>query len=581
MSVREYVELVGKDSTARMFHSFERSANSAAHHIGAITTALGALTGLAGVGGFLALTKSSIDTADKIDKLNTRLGISTEALSQYKHVADLTGVTFETFATSLQRQTRRISEAANGAGEAKAALQELGLSALQLSKLAPDQQFELLADAFENVGTQGDKVRLAMKLWDTEGVSMLQTIEGGSKALYQMRAEANKLGLTLSKDQTMAAAAAKDSITKLQAAFNAIGNELAVNVGPIIVDVANTFRNNIPSAISFTKKALFAASAAFNENKATLSGWASTASGALANLFEGNGLFQSRASKALSDFFIGKQRDFLQSGLDAALASAKAYQEQLVIILGETQQFTQSTGAAMGLYGAGSDYTEQLKGTDDALKARLELIQQSRWEEVAIKRNALDKADRDSERAHQKELRRINIELQHKVSAANGALFFIEQATEASGKRTFKNTQRIAAAQALINAYAAAAGAAAETHGDVYTRFAAYASALGYVLQAVNAIRSASPSGGGASVGGGGYPSPSIGRSTEQATTSTGTDKSTVIIFTGSGPGYEVNQNNFEQYLAWTQSEMNSNGRTTFDADSSQMQLILNTVNAQ
>ena len=161
--------------------------------------------------GFTSFISGSIDAADKIQKLSLRLGISAEALSQYKFVADQTGVTFQILTTAFQRQTRRIAEAAQGTGEAKDALKELGLSAEALNKLAPEEQFEIIADRIDSLANQSDKVRLAMKLWDTEGVALLQTIDGGSEAIRKMREEADKLGLTLSQDQVQAAADANDA----------------------------------------------------------------------------------------------------------------------------------------------------------------------------------------------------------------------------------------------------------------------------------------------------------------------------------------------------------------------------------
>jgi len=105
----------------------------------------------------VAAFNSFLNRSDEVAKLSTRLGISTEALSELKHVADLGGVSFQTLTLGFQRMTRRISEAAKGTGEAKGAIEELGLSAQTLNKLAPDQQFEVLADAIAEVENPTDR----------------------------------------------------------------------------------------------------------------------------------------------------------------------------------------------------------------------------------------------------------------------------------------------------------------------------------------------------------------------------------------------------------------------------------------
>jgi len=212
---------------------------------GTIATALA-------VGGLTKFVKSSLDAADKIQKLSLRLGASTEALSQYRHVAELTGVSFQTLTIGWQRMTRRIAEAATGTGEAKKALAELGLSAEQLNKLKPDQQFEVLADAIMNVESSADRVRLAMKLFDSEGVSLLQTMQGGSEAIRKMREEADRLGLTLSQSAADSAATANDAMWKFNATTVALGQTIAIALAPTIDAMATWLQENIPDAVQVT-----------------------------------------------------------------------------------------------------------------------------------------------------------------------------------------------------------------------------------------------------------------------------------------------------------------------------------------
>ena len=90
---------------------------------------------------------------------------------------------------------RRISEAARGTGEAVNALDELGVSAQRLASMSPDQQFSTLADAMAKVKNQGDRVRLSMKLFDSEGVALVNTLRLGSKGLIQYEKDAKRLNI--------------------------------------------------------------------------------------------------------------------------------------------------------------------------------------------------------------------------------------------------------------------------------------------------------------------------------------------------------------------------------------------------
>ncbi len=218
--------------------NWEKRASKSVNNVKSNFIALGAaLAGLAAATGFASLIRSTVDAADKIEKLNKRLGASTEALSEYQHVANLSGVSFETLTMGWQRMTRRVAEAAQGMGEARGALLELGIDAKALSSLKPEEQFEVLADALSKVGNQSDRVRLSMKLFDSEGVSLLQTMTNGADGIRQMRLEARELGLTLSQDAATAAAKAKDQMTKLDAAMRGFANKMLIEYGPAITFV--------------------------------------------------------------------------------------------------------------------------------------------------------------------------------------------------------------------------------------------------------------------------------------------------------------------------------------------------------
>jgi hypothetical protein len=255
-------EITAEDRTQKAFQSVQRGLGG----LGKAAIGLkSALATVIGVGGLLTLTHNAMNAADKIDELSIRLGASTESLSQYQYVAQLTGVSFETLTQGWQTMTRSISEAAMGTGKAKNALLELGLNAQSLKQLAPEKQFELLADAFQGVENHSDKVRLAMKLFGTEGVSLLQTMEGGSGAIQAMRAEADALGLTLDKSTATQMALANDNIDKLKQAFKGLTMQLAIHLGPALGDIAKWLSEHLPVAIAIAQAGILRLKLLFNE----------------------------------------------------------------------------------------------------------------------------------------------------------------------------------------------------------------------------------------------------------------------------------------------------------------------------
>ena len=221
--------------------------------VGALKKAIKAMAALAvaGLAAMTALTVSSFKSGDQLAKTADKIGITTEALAGLRHAAELTGVSAGTMDMAMQRLTRRVSEAANGTGEAVGALHELGINAAELEQLPLDKQMNVIADSMAKVESQSDKVRLAMKLFDSEGVALVNTLAGGSEGLAKMAEEANILGLAMSRTDTAQIEAANDAILRAKSVFTGLGNQLAVAFAPIIETIANLFRQSAVDTAEF------------------------------------------------------------------------------------------------------------------------------------------------------------------------------------------------------------------------------------------------------------------------------------------------------------------------------------------
>lgn len=228
------IRITASDETGAAFDSATRKLTS----MSKTAVAAGAAVAALGAAGFVGLVKPVADAGDQLQKLSIRLGASTEALSQYRLVADRTGVSFESLTTAWQKLSIRAAEAAQDSGPAVEAFRELGIEADKFAKLRPEQQFEVLADAMEGVADAGRRQYLAQKLMEKGGVQLLQAMEGGSAAIRQVRDEADRMGLTFTRVQADQMAAFNDSLTDAKYAIQGAAQALVVSFGPAIVDVA-------------------------------------------------------------------------------------------------------------------------------------------------------------------------------------------------------------------------------------------------------------------------------------------------------------------------------------------------------
>src|ERR687892_1662742 len=161
-----------------------------------IRTLGGALIGAATVGGLAALVDRSISAADAIGKTADKIGVGVEALQELRFAAKASGVEQQTLDMALQRFTRRVAEAANGTGEAKDALAHMGIALRDQSGNLRRSEDLLrdVANAFARIEDPAERVRLAFKLFDSEGVALVNLLRGGSGALEEMRDRAREPG---------------------------------------------------------------------------------------------------------------------------------------------------------------------------------------------------------------------------------------------------------------------------------------------------------------------------------------------------------------------------------------------------
>ena len=240
------IVIAAKDTTGKVFRGLNRALAGVGR---SILNMKSALVGLAGAAGLGLLIKSSLDSIDTLGKTASKLGVTTAELQKLRYASELAGVQTRTVDMAVQRFTRRLSEAAIGTGEAKDALIELGLNARELSQQPLEDQMLALASAFEKVESNGDKVRLAFKLFDSEGVAFINTLQGGTAALQEMFDEVDDLGVVLSSKAVKGVEDANDSFTRLLSLFRGVRDSVVSALAPAFRTFADSIRTNVIDAI--------------------------------------------------------------------------------------------------------------------------------------------------------------------------------------------------------------------------------------------------------------------------------------------------------------------------------------------
>ncbi len=187
------------------------------------------------------LIDRSISAADAIGKTADKIGVGVEALQELRFAAKASGVEQQTLYMALQRFTRRAAEAAQGTGEAKDALAQMGIALRDQSGNLRRSEDLLadVADAFARIEDPAERVRLAFKLFDSEGVALVNLLRGGSGALEDMRERARDLGIVLDEHLVRDAERARTELDTLSQVISANLTRAALEAAPVIADLSS------------------------------------------------------------------------------------------------------------------------------------------------------------------------------------------------------------------------------------------------------------------------------------------------------------------------------------------------------
>jgi len=254
MAANQVIKVIfeGVDQTSKAVKNVKKGLGDTDKAIGNLKRSLGGMTGAlaaaAGAAGFGLMARNALQTADALGKTSQKLGVTSSELFKFQTQAELAGISTDTANMALQRFVRRTAEAAQGTGEAKNALIELGISAEDIQKLPLSERMKVLADAFKGVKNPADRLRLAFKLFDSEGASMVNMLEGGSESLEETERRMKELGLEIDDTAVPAIEEFNDTMELMKrqvqvAMIQGLGEatpvlqELSEKLAPVIVQI--------------------------------------------------------------------------------------------------------------------------------------------------------------------------------------------------------------------------------------------------------------------------------------------------------------------------------------------------------
>lgn len=235
------------------FSSMERQAVTAAKNssagINSMSGSLSKLLKIAGgtaalIGAYQAIKRigqATFQAMDDIAKTGQRIGLSIQTYAEYKHVADLAGVSAEKFGAGLSVLSKNMLDATRGNNVYRQTFRDLQIDYRNADGTLRNVNdvIEDLADRFRGMNDETKKVAIARTIMGRSGAEMITALNQGSAAIREQREEARKLGIVLSDDAAKSAEKFNDNISRLKSALQGVAYRIAEDLLPRLIDLTD------------------------------------------------------------------------------------------------------------------------------------------------------------------------------------------------------------------------------------------------------------------------------------------------------------------------------------------------------
>ncbi|PJK29964.1 phage tail tape measure protein [Minwuia thermotolerans] len=193
---------------------------------------VGAAMGTAALAMNMAIRAAREAVVQFSDLANTadKLGVTVESLQELRFAAEQVGVSSQTMDLAMQRFTRRLAEAQQGAGELKPILDQYNIAIRDAegnSRSAAEVLGDL-ADAAAGAEKPQERLRIAFKAFDSEGAALVNLLRQGREGLEGYAAQARATGAVVEDHIVQKARDTGDELNRLDQQNRALMSQIGV-----------------------------------------------------------------------------------------------------------------------------------------------------------------------------------------------------------------------------------------------------------------------------------------------------------------------------------------------------------------
>lgn len=207
----------------------------------------------AAASGLTALATSSAATADNVDKMSQKIGVSREAYQELDFICSQSGMEVDKLQSGMKSLVSAMDGAASGTKSNIEQFSKLGISVTDANgnmRGSEEVMWETLS-ALQGMENQTEKARLATELFGKSGTELMPLLNGASGSIEEMKQKAHDLGLVLSDESIDAGVSLTDTMDQMKRSLSGVVTRLGAELMPVLQQVCQAVIDYMPQIISF------------------------------------------------------------------------------------------------------------------------------------------------------------------------------------------------------------------------------------------------------------------------------------------------------------------------------------------
>lgn len=195
-----------------------------------------AIKGVQALGAALGKTRDVLaDVRGEMDAAAKSTAFSVQEYGRLKFAAERSGTSIGALENASLKLNTNLAQ---GSKRSADALKSLGLSASDLKKLAPEDQFKAISDQLSGVENKTKRTQIEMALFGKAGAELDPLLKGGGEAIDALGDKAESLGRVYDEDAAHAAERFGDAQDNLKDAVMGVASQVAQSFMPMLAGAA-------------------------------------------------------------------------------------------------------------------------------------------------------------------------------------------------------------------------------------------------------------------------------------------------------------------------------------------------------